>query len=63
MLFGKAGRSILKNRAVRLLREPMQMFETAHYLGVPLDTRLTWLTHIDHVGKKWHADWECWDLS
>jgi hypothetical protein len=31
---------------------PIQWVDTARYLGVTLDTRLTWSTHIDQMRKK-----------
>jgi len=62
MLFAKAGRRIPKPRPVQFFGEPIQWVDTARYLGVTLDTRLTWATHIDQV-KKWNRDWECWDFS
>jgi hypothetical protein len=51
-LFAKASRCIPKHRPVQLLREPTQWVDTACYLGVTLDTPLTWLTHIDQVKKE-----------
>jgi hypothetical protein len=32
--------------------EPIQWVETARYLGVTLDTQLTWSAHVNQVGKK-----------
>jgi hypothetical protein len=52
ILFSKAGRRIPKPRRVQLFREPIKWFDTARYLGVTLDTRLTWWTHIDQARKK-----------
>ena len=49
MLIDKAGRRIAKPR---LFGEPIQWVDTARYLGVTLDTRLTLSTHIDQVRKK-----------
>jgi hypothetical protein len=49
MLFAKAGRRIAKPR---LFGGPIQWVDPARYLGVTLDTRLTWSTHIDQVRKK-----------
>jgi hypothetical protein len=39
-------------RPVALFGEPMVWVDTARYLGVTLDNRLTWATHIDQVRKK-----------
>jgi hypothetical protein len=51
VLFVKAARRIQKPRAVQFLGEPIQRVETARYLGVTLDTRLTWSAYVE-VGKK-----------
>jgi hypothetical protein len=37
---------------VQFLGEPIQWVETARYLGVTLDTQLTWSAHVNQVGKK-----------
>ena len=52
MPFAMAGRRIPKPRTVQLFGEPMQWVDTAHYLGVNLDKRISRLTHIDQVRKK-----------
>jgi hypothetical protein len=52
VLFVKAARRIQKPRAVQFLGEPIQWVETARYIGVALDTRLTWSAHVNQVGKK-----------
>jgi hypothetical protein len=52
VLFVKAARRIQKPRAVQFLGEPIQWVETARYLGVTLDTQLTWSAHVNQVGKK-----------
>jgi hypothetical protein len=39
-------------RPVALFGKPIVWVDTAHYLGVTLDKRLTWSTHIDQVRKK-----------
>ena len=52
MLFAKAGRSIPKPRPVQLFGDPLLSVDTVCFLGVTLDTRLTWSTHIDQVRKK-----------
>jgi hypothetical protein len=38
--------------AVPFLGEPLQCVESARYLGVTLDTQLTWSVHVNQVGKK-----------
>ena len=45
-------RYIQKRRPVHLFGEPILWFDAARYLGVILDTGLTWSCHIDHVRKK-----------
>jgi hypothetical protein len=52
VLFVEAARHIQKLRAVQFLGEPTQWFETERYLGVTLDTQLTWSAHVNQVGKK-----------
>jgi hypothetical protein len=52
VLVANTARLIQKPRPVQFLGEPIQWVETARYLGVTLDTQLTWAAHIDQVGKK-----------
>jgi hypothetical protein len=52
MLFAKAGWRSSKPRPVQFLGEPIQWVDTARYLGVILDTRMTWSPHIVQVKKK-----------
>ena len=52
MLFAKAGWQVSKPRPVELLGEPIQWVDIVRYLGVILDTRMTWSPHIVHVRKK-----------
>jgi hypothetical protein len=52
VLFVKAATRIQKFRAVQFLGEPIQWVETARYLGVTLDTQLTWSAHVNQMGKK-----------
>jgi hypothetical protein len=42
---------------MQLVIEPFNCIDTTCYLGVILDTRLTWSTDIDQV-RKWLRDWE-----
>jgi hypothetical protein len=50
MLFTR--RHIQKPRPVQLFGEPILWVDAARYLGVILDTRLTWSSHVDQVRKK-----------
>jgi hypothetical protein len=50
MLFTR--RHIQNPRPVALFDEPIVCVDTACYLGVTLDKRLTWSSHIDQVRKK-----------
>jgi hypothetical protein len=52
VLFVKAARRIQKSRAVQFLGEPILWVETARYLGVTLDTQLTWSAQVNQVGKR-----------
>jgi hypothetical protein len=46
MLFVKAGWQFPKPRPVQFLGEPIQWVDTARYLGVTLEIRMTWPPHI-----------------
>ena len=48
IIFARAGRP----RPVALFVEPIKWVETTRYLGVALDSRLTWSPHIDQDRKK-----------
>jgi hypothetical protein len=52
VLFAKVARRVRQPRPVQFLREPIQWVQTARYLGVTLDTRLTWSEHVNQVRKK-----------
>jgi hypothetical protein len=52
VLFAKTTRCIQRPRPVQLFGEPIQWVDTARYLGVTLDTRLTWSAHVNQVGRK-----------
>jgi hypothetical protein len=52
VLFAKAGWRFSRPRPVQLLGEPIRWVDTASYLGVILDTRMTWSPHIVQVKKK-----------
>jgi len=51
IIFARAGRRFIQPRPVTLFREPIEWVDTTRYLGVTLDTRLTWSPHIDQVKK------------
>jgi hypothetical protein len=57
MLFAKTDRRIPKPKPMQLYIEPFSCIDTTRYLGVILDTWLTWSTDIDRV-RKWLRDWE-----
>jgi hypothetical protein len=45
-------RRIQRPRAIQFLKEPTAWVKTVRYLGVTLDTRLTWSAHFKQVGRK-----------
>jgi hypothetical protein len=57
MLFAKASWPVPRPRPVQFLGESIEWVDTARYLGVTLDSRLTWQTHIVQVRKKPPIDW------
>jgi hypothetical protein len=52
VLFAKTTRRVQGLRPPQLFGEPIQWVESARYLEVTLDTRLTWSAHINQVRKK-----------
>jgi hypothetical protein len=52
IIFALAGRRFIQLQPITLFGEPIQWVETTCYLGLTLDTRLTWSPHIDQVRKK-----------
>jgi hypothetical protein len=52
IIFARAGRRFIQPRPVTLFGESIQWVDTTRYLGVTLDTRLTWSGHIVHVTKR-----------
>jgi hypothetical protein len=52
MLFAKAAWRIPRPRPVQFLGQPIECVDTARYLRVTLDSRLTWRPHIVQVWKK-----------
>jgi hypothetical protein len=47
-----AGWLFIQPQPVTLFGEPIQWVDTTRYLGVALDTQLTWSPHIDQITKK-----------
>jgi hypothetical protein len=52
VLFANTTRHIQRPMPVQLFGEPIQMVDTGRYLGVTLNTRLTWSAHVNQVGRK-----------
>jgi hypothetical protein len=52
MFFAKAAWRVPRPLPVQFLGEPIEWVDTARYLGVTLDSRLTWRPHIVQVRKK-----------
>jgi len=52
IIFARAGRRFIQPRPVTLFGGPVEWVDTTRYLGVTLDTRLTWSPHIDQVRKR-----------
>jgi hypothetical protein len=52
MIFARDRRRFVQPLPVTLYGEPIEWFDTTRYLGVTLDTRLTWSPHIDQVRKR-----------
>jgi hypothetical protein len=52
IIFARAGRRFIEPRPVTLFGEPIEWVDTTRYLGVTLDTRLTWSPLIDQVRKR-----------
>jgi hypothetical protein len=50
--FAKTTRCIQRPSQVQLFGEPIQWVDTARYLGVTLDTRLTRTAHVNQVVRK-----------
>jgi hypothetical protein len=47
IIFARAGRRFIQPRPVTLFGEPIEWVDRTRYLGITLDTRLTWSPHID----------------
>src|SRR5215468_1562918 len=52
MIFARARRRFIQPRPVTLFGEPIQWVDNTRYLGVTLDKRLTWSSHIGQVSKR-----------
>ena len=52
MHVAKAGRHISNTWPVQLFGEPMRWFDTDRYLGMTLESRLSWLAYVDQMRKK-----------
>jgi hypothetical protein len=52
MIFARAGRRFLKPRPIQRFGEPIQYVDSTCYLGLTLDTPLTWSPLIDQVRNK-----------
>jgi len=52
IILAPAGRSFVQPRPVTPFGEPIEWVDITCYLGVTLDTRLTWSPHIDQVRKR-----------
>ena len=52
IIFARAERRFIQPRPVTFFGEPIEWVVTTGYLGVTLDTRLTWSSHIDQVRKR-----------
>jgi len=52
IIFGRAGRRFIQPRPVTFFGEPIHCVDANRYLGVTLDSRLTWSLHIDQFRKK-----------
>ena len=56
IIFARGGRRFIQPRPVTIFVEPFEWVDTTRYLGVTLDTRLTWSPHIDQVRKDCSKD-------
>ena len=52
IIFSRAGRRFIQPRPVTLFAEPIEWVETTRYLGLTLETRITWSPYIDQVRKR-----------
>ena len=51
IIFARAPRYFIQPRPLTLFGEQIEWVDTTRYLGVTLDTRLTWSPHIDQVRR------------
>jgi hypothetical protein len=52
MLFAKAGKRVHKPRPVQIFGEPIYWVDNTRYLGLTLDTLMTWSPHGVQARKK-----------
>jgi len=52
IIFARVGRRSIQPRPLTLFVEPIEWVDTTRYLGVTLDTRLTWSPHIDQFRRR-----------
>jgi len=52
IIISRAGRRFIQPRPLTLFGESIEWVDTTRYLGVTLDTRLTWSPHIDQVRRR-----------
>jgi len=52
IIFARAGRRLIQTSTSNTLWEPIELVDTTHYLGVTLDTGLTWSSHIDRFRNR-----------
>jgi len=51
-MFARDGRRFIQPRPLTLFGVPIEWVDSIRYLGLTLDTRLTWSPHIDPVRRK-----------
>jgi len=52
IILARAGRRFVQPRPVTIFGEPIEWVDRTRYLGVTLDTQLTWSPYIDQVRKR-----------
>jgi hypothetical protein len=52
IIFARAGRRFIELLPVTLFAESIEWVDRTRYLGLTLNTRLTWSPHIDQVRKR-----------
>ena len=59
IIFARGGRRFIEPRPLTLFGEPVEWVDTTRYLGVTLDTLLTWSPYIDQFRKGLIKGWVC----